>query len=102
MPSVLFQPMAADDVVDAIVRIAVGKPLEGVVEIGGPEPFRMDELIRETLAAKGDAREVITDPAARYYGALLSERTLVPGDGAQLSETTYDEWRMAREGAGTR
>lgn len=93
LPPVLFQPMAADDVAEAVARISVGQPVNGVVEVGGPEPFRMDELVRAALTAKGDPREVITDPTARYFGALLSERTLLPGDDAQLGDTTFDEWR---------
>lgn len=90
---VLIQPMAADDVAEVVARVAVASPVNGVVEIGGPKAYRMDELIRATLAANGDARRVITDPSARYFGALLGERTLLPGDDAQLGETTLDEWR---------
>jgi uncharacterized protein YbjT (DUF2867 family) len=93
VPPVLFQPMAADDVAEAVARICVGPPVNGVFEVGGPERFRMDELVRAALSAKDDPREVITDPAARYFGALLSERTLLPDDDAQLADTTFDEWR---------
>ena len=93
LPPVLFQPMAADDVAETVARVSVGQPVNGVFEVGGPERFRMDELVRAVLAAKGDPREVIIDPTARYFGALLSERTLLPGDDAQLGETTFDEWR---------
>jgi len=93
LPPVLFQPMAAEDVAKAVGRISVGEPLNAVLEIGGPEAFRMDELVRRTLAARGDPREVISDPTARYFGAMLGERTLLPADGAQLGETTLEVWR---------
>ncbi len=87
LPPVLFQPMAADDVASAVGRIAVGQPVNGVVEIGGPEHFRVDELVRRRLASLKDPREVVADPDARYAGAKLSERTLVPGSNARLGET---------------
>jgi uncharacterized protein YbjT (DUF2867 family) len=92
LPHVLFQPMAADDVASAVGRIAVGPPLNGTVEIGGPEQFRMDDLVRRRLAALKDAREVIADPKALYSGAKLSERTLVPGNNARLGETRFETW----------
>src|SRR5258706_3499340 len=92
LPHVLFQPMAADDVASAVARIAVGQPLNGIVEIGGPEQFRIDELVRRRLASLKDPREVIADPNALYSGAKLSERTLVPGNNAQLGETRFEIW----------
>jgi len=92
LPPVLFQPMAADDVASAMGRIAVGAPVNGTVEIGGPEQFRLDELIRRHLAQLKDPREVITDPHARYSGAEVGERTLVPGKDARLGETRFDAW----------
>ena len=92
LPHVLFQPMAADDVASAVGRIAVGPPLNGTVEIGGPEQFRMDDLVRRRLAALKDPREVIADPKALYSGAKLSERTLVPGNNARLGETRFETW----------
>jgi len=92
LPPVLFQPMAADDVAAAVGRVAVGEPVNGIREIGGPEQFRLDELVREALVANGDAREVVADAEARYSGARISERTLVPGPDAQLGEITYDKW----------
>src|SRR5438067_313685 len=82
LPPVLFQPMAADDVASAVGRIAVGPPVNGTVEIGGPEQFRLDELVRRRLASLQDPREVIADPKALYSGAKISERTLVPGNNA--------------------
>jgi uncharacterized protein YbjT (DUF2867 family) len=89
---VLIQPMAADDVAEAARRIAVGAPVNGTVEVAGPEQFRLDELIRQDLLARDDQREVIADPEARYFGALLSERTLVPDEGAALGETRFGDW----------
>ncbi len=92
LPPVLFQPMAADDVASAVGRIAVGPPVNGTVEIGGPEQFRMHDLVRRRLAALKDPREVIADPKARYSGATISERTLVPGKDARLGQTTFETW----------
>jgi uncharacterized protein YbjT (DUF2867 family) len=92
LPPVLFQPIAAEDVARAVARTSVGEPLNGVVEVGGPEQFRFDELVRRTLRADGDPREVVADPDARYFGTTLTERSLVPGDGAQLGEQRYEDW----------
>jgi uncharacterized protein YbjT (DUF2867 family) len=89
---VLIQPMAADDVAKAVGRIAVGAPLNGIVEVAGPEQVRLDELIREGLKARQDPREVVADPQSRYFGAMLSERTLVPADNARLGEILFQEW----------
>jgi uncharacterized protein YbjT (DUF2867 family) len=76
LPAVLFQPMAADDVATAVARVAVEVPVNGTVEVGGPEQFRLDELVRRRLFQLNDSREVITDPNARYSGAKVDERTL--------------------------
>lgn len=92
LPPVLFQPMAADDVAAGVGRVAVGEPVNGIREIGGPELFRLDELVRKALAAKGDPREVVADAQAGYSGARVSERTLVPGPDAWLGEITFDNW----------
>ena len=92
LPPVLFQPMAADDVATAVGKIAVSAPLNGIVEIGGPEQFRMDELVRRRLALLKDPREVIADPNALYSGAKISEKTLVPGNNARLGETRFETW----------
>src|SRR5206468_12128667 len=89
---VLIQPMAADDVADAVARIAVGAPVNGTVEVAGPEQFRLDELIRQGLSARNDPRDVVADTHARYFGAGLSERTLGPGDVARLGETRFEDW----------
>src|SRR5712671_1262682 len=81
---VLIQPMAAEDVATAVTRVAIGAPLNGIVEVGGPEQFRLDEIVRRYLAARDDRRSVIADPNARYYGAKLGERTLVPDNNATI------------------
>src|SRR5437868_3774148 len=92
LPHVLFQPVAADDVATAAARIAVGPAVNGIVEIGGPEQFRLDELVRRRLATLNDPREVIADPNALYSGAKIGERTLVPGKDARLGETRFETW----------
>ena len=92
LPPVLFQPMSADDVASGIARIAVGEPVNGIIEIGGPEKFRVDELVRRRLASLKDPREVVADPNARYGGARVSERTLLPGNNARLGETRFETW----------
>jgi uncharacterized protein YbjT (DUF2867 family) len=92
LPPALIQPMAADDVASATARIATSSPVNGTIEIGGPERFRLDELARRDLAAFQDPREVISDPHGRYYGIQVSERALVPDDTAQLGETHFDDW----------
>ena len=89
---VLFQPIASDEVARAVARISVGSPLNGIVEVAGPEQFRMDEFFRDVLAMRGDPRVVVTDPHASYWGAELGERTLLPGADAVLGETRYGNW----------
>ena len=92
LPHVLFQPMAAEDVATEVGKIAVGAPVNGIVEIGGPEQFRVDELVRRRLASLKDPREVVADPNALYSGAKLGEKTLVPGNNARLGETRFEIW----------
>jgi uncharacterized protein YbjT (DUF2867 family) len=92
LPPVLFQPMAADDVASGVARIAVGPPVNGIVEIAGPEQFRVDELVRRRLVSLKDPREVIADPNARYSGAGVNEKTLLPGNNARLGETRFETW----------
>ncbi len=89
---VLFQPIAAADVASAVCRVALDSPLNGTVEVAGPEVFRFDEFIRQNLRASNDPREVVTDPHARYWGSELSERSLVPDEGARLGETRFADW----------
>ena len=98
LPAVLFQPMAAEDVAIGVGRIAVGQPVNGTVEIGGPEQFRLDELVRRRLAQLNDPRQVITDPRAQYSGAEVGERTLVPGKDARPGETRFETWLMQSAG----
>ena len=92
LPPVLFQPMAAEDVASGVAKVAVDRPLNGIVEIAGPEQFRVDELVRRRLAALEDPREVIADPNALYSGAKISEKTLLPGNNARLGETRFETW----------
>ena len=92
LPPVLFQPMSADDVASGVAEIAIGPPVNGIVEIAGPEQFRVDELVKRRLASLEDSREVIADPNARYGGAEVSERTLLPGKDARLGKTHFADW----------
>jgi uncharacterized protein YbjT (DUF2867 family) len=89
---VLFQPMAAEDVAKVVGRVALSAPVNGIVEIAGPQQFRFDEFIRLGLGARQDPRVVIADPHAHYFGTELGERTLVPGADARLGEIRFDEW----------
>jgi uncharacterized protein YbjT (DUF2867 family) len=92
LPPALFQPMAADDVAAGVARVAVGEPVNGIVEIAGPQQFRLDQLVRNLLNAAGDPREVVTDPQASYFGITPDERTLLPGDDARLADTRFEDW----------
>ena len=88
---VLIQPMAADDVAKRSADRR-GLAAQRHRRNRGPEQFRLDELIRRSLERTNDPREVVADPHARYFGAQLSERTLIPGDGARLGETRFEDW----------
>ncbi|HEV8597819.1 MAG TPA: SDR family oxidoreductase [Gemmatimonadales bacterium] len=90
VPPVLFQPIAAEDVAKTVARVSVGTPLNGTIEVGGPQQLRFDEIIRRALAARKDPRTVIADPSARYFGAVLEERSLVPGEGARVGDLTLE------------
>src|SRR5262245_40091273 len=92
VPPVLFQPMAADDVAKAVGRVAVGAPVNGTIEVAGPQQFRFDELIRKGLAASSDPRGGVVDPHARDFGSDLGERSLVPAGEAELGEIRFEEW----------
>lgn len=92
LSSILIQPMAADDVASSVGRVAVGTPIGGVVEVGGPQPFRLDELARQALEARHDPRQVVTDPRSRYWGMDVDERALLPGPDARLSTIRFDDW----------
>jgi uncharacterized protein YbjT (DUF2867 family) len=91
-----MQPMAAADVSAAVARVAAGDPVNGTLEIAGPERIGMDDFVRTGLAAKGDPRTVVSDPGAEYFGTRLSGSELVPGPDAQLSTTTLADWLAAQ------
>src|SRR5215471_16654160 len=92
LPPVLFQPIAAEDVSTALCRVAITSPLNGNLEIAGPESFRFDDFIQQRLIALNDPRKVIADPDAKYFGTELNERSIVPDDDAQLGETRFQDW----------
>ena len=92
LPDAKIQPMVSDDVAAAVGRAAVGTPVGGIAEVGGPEAFQLEEFIRLGLTAKNDPRKVVTDPHATYWGAELEENTLLPGPGAQIAETRFTGW----------
>jgi uncharacterized protein YbjT (DUF2867 family) len=92
LPPALIQPMASADVAEAVAIAAVNDPVNGIAEIGGPQQFRLPDLIRIALTARGDDRKVVADPAARYWGVAIDERTLVPDDGATLFDTRFEDW----------
>lgn len=92
IPHVLFQPIAAQDVADTLCNVAMGAPLNGIVEVEGPEQFRFDDFIRQGLSARHDARQVVADPRAHYFGTELSERSLVPGDEARHGGIRFEDW----------
>src|SRR6476469_3678972 len=92
LPPVLMQPIAADDVAAAVADVALAEPLNGTVELAGPEPIRQDDLVRRFLNATGDARTVITDPKALYYGLAVNDRSLTPGDHPRLGPTRFEDW----------
>ncbi|MFE7618382.1 SDR family oxidoreductase [Streptomyces sp. NPDC057496] len=89
---VMIRPVRSDDVAAAVGRAAVGAPVGGMVEVAGPEVFRLDELLREDLAARNDPREVVTDARAPYFGARLEESTLLPGPDAHIAGNRFADW----------
>lgn len=92
VPPVFIQPIAADDVAKAVGRVAASTPLNGIVEVGGPERFRFQEFVQLGLRARNDARQVIVEQRARYFGANLRELDLVPGEDARLGDIRFSEW----------
>lgn len=93
LPSALMQPIASDDVAAALVRVVLEGPINGVVEIAGPEMIAQDDFVRRFLRASGDPRTVVTDPQARYFGAAIDDRSLTPsGTHPRLGATRFDDW----------
>jgi uncharacterized protein YbjT (DUF2867 family) len=92
LPPVLMQPIASDDVAAVVAEVAVKKPLNGMIDLAGPEPIRQDDLVRQFLNATGDPRTVITDPKALYYGIAVNDQSLTPGDNPRLGPTRFADW----------
>jgi uncharacterized protein YbjT (DUF2867 family) len=92
LPPALMQPIASDDVAAELAEVAVAEPLNGTVDLAGPEPIRMDELVRRFLVASGDARTVVTDTSARYYGIDVNDQSLTPGKNPRLGPTRFEDW----------
>src|SRR5436853_3073570 len=92
LPPALMQPIMSDDVAAALAEIAVAEPLNGTVELAGPEPIHMDELVRRYLSANRDARKVTTDVHAGYFGTAVNDQSLIPGDHPRLGPTRFEDW----------
>ena len=92
LPSAYFQPIASDDVADIMTDVALSAPINGVIEIAGPEPVRMSDLVAHFLKTTNDPRKVIGDPHARYFGTELDDRSLVPGDNPRIGAISYEDW----------
>jgi uncharacterized protein YbjT (DUF2867 family) len=92
LPPALMQPIVSDDVAAALADIAVEKPSNRTIDLAGPEPIRMDELVRRFLSAKGDARKVTTDVHAGYFGTPVNDQSLTPGDNPRLGPTRFQDW----------
>lgn len=92
LPHAFIQPMAAEDVADAVAAVALAGPANRIVEIGGPEKFHLDELIARVLKHDKDPRPVVTDPGAPYFGVVIEENSLIPGPAAKLGTTRFDWW----------
>ena len=84
--------MASDDVAAAVADVALGEPVNGMVEVAGPDQIRQDELVRQYLSATGDSRKVVTDVKAGYYGIEVNDQSLVPGDNPRLGPTHFEDW----------
>ncbi len=92
VPPVFIQPIAADDVASAIAKVAIGAPLNGMVEISGPQRFRFDEFVQKGLRACNGPREVVADPNARYFGSKLGDLTLVASGDARIVAIRFEDW----------
>jgi uncharacterized protein YbjT (DUF2867 family) len=92
LTSAKLQPIAADDVAAALAPVAMGEPVNGTIEVAGPEPISLAELARRWLTAKHDKRQVVVDNKARYFGTELNDKSLTPGDNPRIGKTRFDEW----------
>jgi uncharacterized protein YbjT (DUF2867 family) len=99
LPPALMQPIVSDDVAAALAEIALQAPLNGTIDLAGPEPIRMDELVRRFLSANGDSRQVTTDNKARYYGTEVNDQSLTPGANPRIGPTRFEDWLSATAGA---
>lgn len=92
LPPALMQPVVSDDVAATLADVAIAEPVNGTIELAGPEPIRMDELVRRFLSASQDTRQVVTDPRARYFGTAVDDQSLTPGDNPRLGPTRFADW----------
>jgi uncharacterized protein YbjT (DUF2867 family) len=92
LPPAMMQPIVSDDVAACVAEVALEQPLNGMIEVAGPEPIRMDELVRRYLSAMQDSRTVITDPSARYFGIAVNDQSLTPGAHPRLGSTHFEDW----------
>jgi uncharacterized protein YbjT (DUF2867 family) len=92
LPAAMMQPIVSDDVADVMVDVALAKPVNSTIDLAGPEPIRMDELVRQFLSANGDARKVVTDARALYYGINVNDQSLTPGENPRLGTTRFRDW----------
>jgi uncharacterized protein YbjT (DUF2867 family) len=96
LPPALFQPVAVAELAAGVAKVAEGAPVNGIIEVAGPEPLRMDEAVARVLRADGDARTVVTDPHAQYFGTELNNESLVPDEGPRLTPTRFGDWLERR------
>src|SRR5438045_7800163 len=92
LPPILMQPIVSDDVAAVMADVALAEPSNGTFDLAGPKPIRQDDLVRQFLTATGDARTVITDPKALYYGITANDQSLTPGDHPRLGPTRFADW----------
>ena len=102
LPPVLMQPIASDDVAAVVAEVALTEPLNGTFDLAGPEPIRQDDLVRQFLKATGDARTVVTDPKALYYGITVNDQSLTPGEHPRLGPTRFRDWLSQQKSGGKR
>jgi len=92
LSTVMMQPILSDDVAAALADVALAKPADGMIELAGPEPIRMDDLVRRLLTAQHDTRQIVSDPQAGYFGTPVDDRSLTPGERPRLGATRFDDW----------